>query len=81
MKNAGLKAGRKAELAMFERIGSLADSIEDCANALAQELAADHSEGILAEMQNMRIFVDSLEKQLHDDLWPLPKYREMLFIL
>lgn len=24
--------------------------------------------------------VDTLEKQVDDDLWPLPKYREMLFI-
>ena len=81
MKESGLNAGRKAKLAMAERIGILADEIEECANCLEKELAADHTDGILSEMHRMRIHVDSLEKQLHDDLWPLPKYREMLFII
>jgi glutamine synthetase len=30
-------------------------------------------------MLKVREIVDWLEGQVEDDLWPLPKYREMLF--
>ena len=55
--------------------------IEETANRLEEELNANRTAGILAEMRDMRVHVDALEKQVDDDLWPLPKYREMLFIL
>ena len=31
-------------------------------------------------MTALRASVDKLESIIDDDLWPLPKYREMLFI-
>jgi glutamine synthetase len=31
-------------------------------------------------MDKVRAHVDALETEVADDLWPLPKYREMLFI-
>ena len=31
-------------------------------------------------MDKVRLHVDTLEGEVADDLWPLPKYREMLFI-
>jgi glutamine synthetase len=31
-------------------------------------------------MANVRQAADALEKVVADDLWPLPKYEEMLFI-
>lgn len=31
-------------------------------------------------MQEVRKFADALELVVDDRLWPLPKYREMLFI-
>ncbi len=31
-------------------------------------------------MEALRTEVDALEEQVDDDLWPLPKYREMLFV-
>ncbi len=37
-------------------------------------------EEILAAIAKLRLTVDSLERILPDDRWPLPKYREMLFI-
>ena len=33
--------------------------------------------GALAELRRL---VDRLEKLVDDELWPLPKYRELLFI-
>ena len=34
----------------------------------------------LAAMANVREAADKLERIVADDLWPLPKYEEMLFI-
>jgi glutamine synthetase len=34
----------------------------------------------IAGMENVREVVDKLEKQVADELWPLPKYSEILFI-
>jgi glutamine synthetase len=31
-------------------------------------------------MEDVRTIADRLEKLVADDLWPLPKYAEMLFI-
>ena len=35
---------------------------------------------ILAAMQALRLAVDGLEKKVSDARWPLPKYRDMLFL-
>jgi glutamine synthetase len=48
------------------------DSIEAHMNYCAHE--------IRALMVKVRTHVDALEAEVSDDLWPLPKYREMLFI-
>ena len=31
-------------------------------------------------MNDLRVTADRLERLTADDVWPLPKYREMLFI-
>lgn len=33
------------------------------------------------EMEELRILVDQIEAVVDDDLWPLPKYRELLFMI
>ena len=35
---------------------------------------------ILARMAELRKVVDALETVVSNDKWPLPKYREMLFL-
>ena len=37
-------------------------------------------DNVIPAMIGVRSVVDKLEKVLPDDLWPLPRYREMLFI-
>jgi glutamine synthetase len=37
-------------------------------------------DGVIPAMEDVREVVDRLEKIVADDLWPLPKYSEMLFI-
>jgi glutamine synthetase len=44
------------------------------------ELATYARDSQLAAMSNVREVGDKLEKVVADDLWPLPKYEEMLFI-
>ena len=43
-------------------------------------LAAAYCERILPGMLAVREAADLLERLIDDDLWPLPKYREMLFL-
>jgi glutamine synthetase len=75
-------------------IGTVNDLVNELADALDElvkqnaELGGDdvHSKAhhmrdhIVPAMTRVRIVVDRLEKVLPDDLWPLPRYREMLFI-
>ena len=36
---------------------------------------------VLPAMGKLRAAVDALETRVDDDLWPYPKYREMLFMV
>ena len=35
---------------------------------------------VIPKMEELRSFGDRLETLVADDLWPLPTYREMLFV-
>ena len=70
-----------AQKSAAEAIGKLLDGIELESRNLEKVLAAkDASAKILESMANLRKLVDTLEKRVDDDLWTLPKYREMLFL-
>jgi glutamine synthetase len=50
--------------------------------AESEEKHAEHSQlGLLPAMASVRTAADALETLVADDLWPLPTYQEMLFIL
>ena len=78
-KEAKLAAGTKALAAGANEIGELLDELEKRIEALRKALTGKH-EAILKAMDEMRVTVDALEKVVPDALWPLPKYREMLFV-
>ena len=42
--------------------------------------ATAYRERVVPAMDQVRETADLLERLIDDDLWPLPKYREMLFI-
>ena len=70
-----------------ELIESAAVKLEKLEAALDFEHADDMYEntkhardGILGAMNDLREDVDKLEELVADDLWPLPSYREMLFL-
>ncbi|MBR4189429.1 MAG: glutamine synthetase III [Kiritimatiellae bacterium] len=57
----------------------LAD-LQSYAVALTDALDRGDTAGILEAMGNLRCVADHLEPFVEDDRWPLPKYREMLFV-
>ncbi len=74
-----------------EEVNGLIDELRDVLDELVRqnaELGGDevHSKAhhmrdhIVPAMAAVRGVVDRLEKVVPDDLWPLPRYREMLFV-
>ena len=57
----------------------LAAMLEEC-DALESALVNDDPAPVIEAMNNMRKEADALELLVDDRLWPLPKYRELLFI-
>ncbi len=71
----GMESLRKRAVLLGDKMDLLAHEEEGLAHALKGK-----HEGILLAMQKLRAVVDELEKFIPDSCWPLPKYREMLFI-
>ena len=65
-----------AAIGKLEDANQYPDGIEDDVLKLA-EYARDEQ---LAAMAEVREAADKLEQYVADDLWPMPKYSEMLFI-
>jgi glutamine synthetase len=66
-----------------ELVSALADlkkGVEDHSATSAMDEAA-HMQGLLPAMDAVRAAADTLESVVADDLWPLPTYQEMLYIL
>ncbi len=53
---------------------------EDLGGDTVDEKAVHLSRVVLPEMNKVRELSDKLEKLVPDDYWPLPSYREMLFV-
>ncbi len=45
-----------------------------------EEKAKVYCENVLPYFENIRLYSDKLELLIDDKLWPLPKYRELLFV-
>jgi glutamine synthetase len=85
------KAGQKGQTALldevakgaselYEAITTLDDLIEKAnGGSSLHQIAASFKDSVIPGMLKVREIVDWLEGQVEDDLWPLPKYREMLF--
>lgn len=64
---------------LADKLGAALDSIVTDLDTLETALSTCH-EDILVAMSLLRTSVDAAETLVNDDAWPLPKYREMLFI-
>ena len=76
---AGVSAGLAGLRKSAEELGTALDELSAKCDALKNALKGCHEE-IIAAMNDLRNVVDKLERIVPDAKWPLPKYREMLFI-
>ena len=63
-----------------KKVGALVHATEHTGGSDAMAHAKHSKEAILPAMLAVRALGDKLETIVADDLWPLPTYREMLFI-
>ena len=76
----GVSSGTSA---LGKRLTELGDGLDALVNGIGKldaALDAGDSAAILAAMNVLRSVVDSLERCVPADRWPLPKYRDMLFL-
>ncbi|GHT00563.1 glutamine synthetase [Planctomycetales bacterium] len=74
-----IDAGLDALFAHARALGTQLDALTYAIAAAEKALALKH-EDIIAATLKLREVVDGLETTLDDAQWPLPKYREMLFV-
>ena len=84
-------AGSRGIAAVSEKVSSLADALVDAIHALEHAQHAAHQAGsvqaearafcddVIPAQNALRAVADELETLVSDELWPLPKYRELLF--
>ncbi len=88
---AALKAVGKPAPATLDVVSTMVTQLEDRIGKLAAAMNHHGGKDVLAEAKHFRDSVlpamlairevsDQLEETIADDLWPLPRYREMLFI-
>ncbi len=75
----GVTAGISGISRRAELLGRGFDELTVLTEAMEKANAGQH-EDIIAAMDALRNCVDSLECLVDDAVWPLPKYREMLFV-
>ena len=75
-----LKAGTAGLRRLADQVGAGIDRLDAASDALRKAIAAHNPRKTLAAMTGLRDVVDALELLVDDACWPLPKYREMLFI-
>ena len=78
-KTAAISRGRQTARATALRLGAGLDDLGKKTAVLRAALDGEPS-AIIAAMADLRKTVDALERIVSDDAWPLPKYREMLFL-
>ncbi len=76
----GLKVGVSGLKALSQRLGAGLDDLHVKCEKLDRALQGGEPKGVLAAMHDVRRTVDRLESLVDDSRWPLPKYREMLFV-
>lgn len=65
---------------LLKAVDKLREVNEDLGGDTIPEKATHLSKVVLPEMNKVREIADKLEKLVPDDYWPLPSYREMLFV-
>ncbi|MET0673397.1 MAG: glutamine synthetase III [Microbacterium pygmaeum] len=88
LKSAGVEPDLGALTEVSEPLAGLRSALADLKAALGTEVGHDslaeatHArEALLPSMNAVRAAADTIETIIADDLWPLPTYQEMLYIL
>ena len=76
----GIKTGIRGLTALSLKLGAGLDDLHVKCERVERALAGDESAAIIRTMDDLRRTVDRLEHLVDDARWPLPKYRQMLFI-
>jgi glutamine synthetase len=66
--------------AMMSAVGKLSEAMEKEDFASTEEHMQFCANDIRGLMDEVRAHADTLETEVSDELWPLPKYQEMLFL-
>ena len=79
----GVTAGTISLKKTIETLGSKIDQLLLSIDKLAElkVVNVDNCQEYIQITRELRTAVDALEKLVDDHEWPLPKYREMLFVL
>ncbi len=75
----GISNGSAGQKLIAEKVGSLIDATVFGCDKLDAALSSEDSAAIIEAMNSLREVVDQLELDVDDNIWPLPKYSEMLF--
>ncbi|MDZ7807107.1 MAG: glutamine synthetase III [Gracilimonas sp.] len=82
--NSGSKSMLKKVNDGLNKLGAALDTLADVQAKLKYKDTSDHAAKVESEilpvMNEIRDAIDFLERYVADDYWPLPVYREMLFI-
>ena len=76
----GIASGTAALRESVVELGAGLDALKTGIKKLDEVLDANDDAATLASMQSLRTTVDSLERKVAATRWPLPKYRDMLFL-
>ena len=79
-KSDGLKFGIRGLTALSSKLGAGLDDLHVKCDRLEKALAHRRHEAQIVAMNDLRRTVDRLECLVDDSRWPLPKYREILFV-
>ncbi|MCQ2389077.1 MAG: glutamine synthetase III [Kiritimatiellae bacterium] len=79
-KKDGIRVGLKGLDALSRKLGAALDDLHVKCERLERALAHGLHEEVIACSNDLRKTVDALEQLVDDARWPLPKYREMLFV-
>lgn len=75
-----IRTGLKGLKALTLKLGAGLDDLHVKCERLEKALAKGDTRGVREQMEDVRRTVDRLERLVDDSKWPLPKYREMLFV-
>jgi glutamine synthetase len=78
--NVGVSSGTAALRDGLVELGAGLDALKSGIAKLEDALGTSNNAAIISAMQALRTTSDSLEKRVADHRWPLPKYRDMLFL-